>query len=77
MATMQETAFQALGNVLEQHYGRYEANTNSNVDAVNYAILWNTLLDALQQNTLDTFDIDQEYIRIVQERDRERAERNL
>lgn len=68
MATTQETAFQALGNVLEQHYGKYDGDN----DAVNYAVLWNTLLDALQAGTIDTEAIDAEYIRIVQERDRAR-----
>ena len=65
MATVQETTFQALGNVLEQHYGKFDGDN----DAVNYATLWNTLLDSLQQGTIATEDIDAEYIRIVQARD--------
>lgn len=73
MASVQETTFEALGNVLEQHYGKFDGDN----DAVNYATLWNTLLDALQSGTLLTEDIDAEYMRIVQARDRGRAAREF
>lgn len=61
--------FEALAVLLEEHYGR-----SNGEDLHNYATLWDTLLDALKGNTLDRDMFDGVYIRLAQEREKERDE---
>lgn len=57
--------FEALGVLLEEHYGRHNGDPTT---TTNYANLWDTLLDALKGDTLDRDQFDEVYIRLAQER---------
>lgn len=63
-----EATLKALGTLLRDNYGTYDGEK----DAVNYATLWNTLLDALEGGTLDREMLDAVYIKQAQDRDLDR-----
>lgn len=62
--SIQSRSFRALGKVLREHYGTFADSPIS--DARNYATLWDTLLDALEHDTIDHTDIDRAYITLTQ-----------
>lgn len=61
--------FEALGTLLEEHYGRFADNNPKDLSNLrNYATLWDTLLDALKGDSIDRDLFDEVYIRLEQER---------
>ena len=65
--TITTRTLEALGIMLEEHYGTFAEHGEAPGMAVNYATLWDSLITTLKNNTNDTnfHDLlDEQYIKL-------------